>query len=316
MGYDQRGEQVVVIRPVAEKGGLAFKRVLPQAARISELLKKTESIIASFGYKDFSDKELFTNVSYVLRKPGKMLRPALVLLGAELSDSDTDDLLEMAAAAELLHAASLVHDDIIDGDTVRRGAPSLHIKYGQEAAILAGDALIAKAVSIAARYGPRVVKRVAEASLDMCAGELLDYTMRREGKTPSVREYLRIARLKSGVFMGTCASIAATYKRNSRKAAELYGFGLSLGMAFQIRDDIIEFADAGERKRNGGGAGADSPNLVRVFAGQFGISEGDALRKSVGLNNYFADRALQFVREEKRKDELATYIDFVRVQNR
>ncbi len=291
----------------------SFSSSLPLANSVRKGIGRVLSRLSSFGYSDFSEKELFIPAVYTLRKPGKMLRPALVFLGARIIGRETNDFVDMAAAAELLHTASLVHDDIIDRDTVRRGMPALHSRYGHETALLAGDALIAKAVSLAAKYGPRVVKTVADASLDMCAGELIDYTFQREQRMPSVREYLRIARLKNGVFMGTCSSVAATYAR-SRKASKLYAFGLNLGVAFQIRDDIIEMIDMGERVRNGGAA-KRSPNLVSIFERQFGIGTEEALGKAVGLNNYFADRALGFVKGEKAGAELASYIDFVRIRN-
>lgn len=295
------------------KNRFLFSSSLPLANSVKKGIGMVLSRLSSFGYSDFSDKELFMPAVYTLRKPGKMLRPALVFLGAQVIGRETDAFVDMAAAAELLHTASLVHDDIIDRDTVRRGVPALHARYGRETALLAGDALIAKAVSLAARYGPGVVKTVADASLDTCAGELLDYTFQRDGRMPSVREYLRIARLKNGVFMGTCSSIAATYAR-SRKAGRLYAFGLNLGVAFQIRDDIIEMVDAGERVRNGGAA-KRSPNLVSIFERQFRIGNEEALGKAVQLNNYFADRALGFVKGEKAGAELASYIDFVRIRD-
>lgn len=277
-------------------------------------INKVQARLSSFGYQDFSGKELFDAATYTLRKPGKMLRPALVLLGAKLMGEDAADFIDMAVAAELLHTASLVHDDIIDGDSVRRGVPTLHAKRGSEVALLSGDALIAKAVSLASRYGPRVVKKVADASLDMCAGELLDYSSQREGKPIGVREYLRVARLKNGVFMGTCASAAAIYKRK-KVASRLYGFGLGLGVAFQIRDDILELVDEKEAGRNGGSKITSGyTNIVRIFAKQFGIGQDEAVKKAVGLNDYFADRALHFMEGATWSRELSRYIDFVRVR--
>ena len=310
--FSRTGETVTVSLQRRGRNGLVFSKNLPHMVPIAGALKRTASMLASFTHRDFSERGLFAPVAYALRKQGKMIRPALVLAGARLIGEETDEFVDMAAAAELLHTASLVHDDIVDQDSVRRGGPALHVRYDRETALLAGDALIAKAVSMAARYGPKVVKTVAEASIDMCAGELLDYSFQKDGRLPGVREYLRMARLKNGVFMGTCASIAATYRR-SRKSSALYGFGLSLGVAFQIRDDIIEIVDAGERRANGGRPGErPSPNLVSVFARQFGIDEKEAVENAVGLNNYFADRALRFVEGERA---IAQYVDFVKVRS-
>ncbi|MDE1873574.1 MAG: polyprenyl synthetase family protein [Candidatus Micrarchaeota archaeon] len=290
-----------------------FSASLPLASSVRRGVDLVSEKISRFSDADFSETELFAPVSYALRKPGKMLRPALVMLGAELIGSDPDEFVDMAAAAELLHTASLVHDDIIDNDTARRGAPSLHARYGPEAALLSGDALIAKAVGLAARYGADVMETVSRASLDMCAGELLDFQARREGGPVNVRKYLKIARLKNAVFMGTCASLAARF-RHSRKEAWLYGFGLSIGVAFQIRDDLIEVIDSSERLRNGGSALADAPsNMVDVFARQFGVDKKTAIRRAAQLNNYFADRALGFVKSKSDREELEACAEFVRV---
>lgn len=317
LGYSKSEIQTLVaFGTESRKARLTFVKTFPMATQILQLVKKVESRLAAFGYRDFSGKELYAPVSYALKKPGKRIRPALVLLGAKLADADADTFVDLATAAELLHTASLVHDDMVDSDTARRGSPAVHVKYGREAALLAGDALIAKAVAMASKYGQGVMKKVSEASLDMCAGELQDYALQRDGRVPGVREYLRVARLKSGVFMGTCASIAAVYKRNRKKAGALYGFGLSLGVAFQIRDDIIEFANSEERAMNGGGHSPESVNLVNVFARQFKVNKSEAIKRAADLNNYFADRALRFVQEEEKNEELASYVDFVRVTDR
>ncbi len=299
---------------IGKAKGFLFSPALPLASSVKEGIGRVSRKLSSLGYSDFAGRELFDVATYTLKKPGKMLRPALVILGARLLGESTADYVDLAAAAELLHTASLVHDDVIDGDTVRRGVPTTHARYGSAAALLSGDALIAKAVSIASGYGPKVVKTVADASLDMCAGELLDYTAQKRRMPMGVRQYLRMARLKNGVFMGTCAAVAAVHKR-SRKAGRLYRFGLSLGVAFQIRDDVLELVDSEEASRNGGRANAtDASNIVKTFERQFGIGRKSALEKAADLNNYFAERALEFIREEEAKDELARYVDFVRIR--
>lgn len=291
---------------------LIFSTSLPLTNSIKKGIADVQSRLASFGVNDFSGKELFETATYTLKNPGKMLRPALVFVGAHMLGEGTDAFIDIATAAELIHSASLVHDDIIDKDTVRRGAASLHARYGQEAALLAGDALIAKGVSLAAAYGPRVVKRVADASLDMCSGELMDYSYRKGGKVPSVREYLKIAKSKSGEFMGACASVAAVYRRD-RIAGRLHGFGVGLGIAFQIRDDIIEVTDSNERRRNGGSA-AHSLNLIAVLEHQFGIGRKAALAQAADLNNYFANSAVGCIEGEAAAKDLTPYVDFIRIK--
>ncbi len=292
-----------------------FHTSLPIGNSVKIGLRKTSERLSAFGYRDFSDKKLFLPATYLLNKPGKMLRPALVFLGANILEEDVEDFVDLAVAAEVLHTASLAHDDIIDKDTKRRGMPSLHIKYDEETAIITGDALIAKAVALSARYGPEVVRSVANAALDMCAGELLDYSFQKEEKLPSVREYINIARLKSGTFLGTCFNVAAIASRN-KLAKNMFNFGLNLGIAFQIRDDIIEVIDLEERKRNGNGSksGTTSSSIVRVFEEKFKISRHEAIEKAVSLNNYFVDRSVGFIIDQKIRSKLNPYVDFVRIR--
>jgi geranylgeranyl pyrophosphate synthase len=302
---------------VREARRFLFSSSLPLANSVKSGVSKTLARLSSLGYKDFSDKNLFVTATYLLRKPGKMIRPTLVFLGAKIIGENLDRFVDIAASMEMLHTASLIHDDIIDDDSVRREMPSTHVKYGKGAAILAGDALIAKAVALSAQYGPKVMESVANASINTCAGELLDTLYQQQKRIPSVREYLKIARLKSGTLTGMCCSIAA--KLTSNKAEKsLYGFGLNLGVAFQIRDDLMETIDVEERKKNGGDSKSwkFAPNLVRSFEKQFRIGTEEAISKAADLNNYFADNAIGFIEDRKIRKELATYVDFVRVTSK
>lgn len=291
-----------------------FSTSLPLANSVKAGVGKTLSRLSSLGYRDFPDRSLYTAATYLLRQPGKMLRPALVFLGAKIIGEDTDSFVDMAAAIEMLHTASLVHDDVIDNESVRRGIASTHVKFGEGAAILSGDALIAKAVALAARYGPKAVEFAANSSLKMCAGELLDYSCQQRKRLPSLSEYLRIARLKSGASVAMCCSIAARL-RADRLEKELYGFGLNLGVAFQIKDDIIEMIEAEKMKKTAEVLKASefAPNLVKMFEGQLGAGNGEALERSVSLNNYFADSALGSIKDQKTRKELTSYVNFVRI---
>jgi geranylgeranyl pyrophosphate synthase len=271
--------------------------------------------LSSLGYEDFSDRSMLGPATYLLRKPGKMLRPALVFLGASVLGERCDNFVKLAMAAELLHTASLVHDDLIDEDLKRRGINAVHVKYGSNVAILAGDALIAKGMSLASEYGNDVMKAVTKSAMDMCAGELLDYNYQRRRELPDVREYLRIARLKSGVFAGTCSNIVPLYRR-SRLVREMFRFGLNLGIAFQIRDDVMERVNQKDWKSNGKGTNSRNfkPDLISVIEKQFKVGRHDALLQTIELGNYFADRALGSIRDKGVQAELREYVDFVRVK--
>jgi geranylgeranyl pyrophosphate synthase len=271
--------------------------------------------LSALGYEDFSDRRMLGPATHLFRKPGKMLRPALVFLGAGVLGEKCCDFVKLAMAAEILHTASLVHDDLIDEDLKRRGISTVHVKYGNNAAILAGDALIAKGMSLASEYGNDVMKAVTKSAMDMCVGELLDYNYQKRRIIPDVKEYLRVARLKSGVFTGTCCSVVPLYKR-SRLAENLFKFGLNLGIAFQIRDDVIEKVNQKDRKDNGRGANSRDfkLDLISVIGKQFKLNRPEALLQAIELGNYFADRAFGSIRDKGMQSELRGYVDFVRVK--
>ena len=132
---------------------------------------------------------------------------------------------------------------------------------------------------------------------------------------PDVREYLKVARLKSGSLLGTCCSIVPLY-RNDAVASELFSFGMNAGIAFQIRDDILETVDNTERRINGGKIGAETfrQNIVNIIGADKDIGPSEALENAVALNNYFADRALGSIKKRATRSALRNYIEFVRVR--
>lgn len=203
-------------------------------------LEDVESKLSSLKSSDFVSPMLFKPSSHLIKKRGKLIRPALVLLSADFLKEDLKDYVDLAVSAELIHISSLIHDDIIDKDDKRRGIPTVHKQYGQEAAILAGDALLSKAISMSSKYGDNVMRAMATASMQMCAGELLDYSFQKEGKVPTMNECLNIAELKSASLIASCCNVVAIHK-NRIYANEMHLFGKDLGLAFQVRDDIIDY---------------------------------------------------------------------------
>lgn len=257
--------------------------------RIMKETAKVAKRIGSLGVRDFVNAELAEPSSYLLRKPGKMLRPALVFLGADyMGVRDLGEYVGLGAAIELLHTSSLMHDDIVDKDIVRRGIEATHLRYGTERAILGGDALISKAIQEANRYGERVVGSISEAAMKMCAGEMMDYGYQRDSLIPGLKDYLKVAELKSSTLIGVSTSIAAVH-RSDRSARRLYHFGMALGTAFQIRDDVIDFFGLGgarSRERSG-----YRLNVVRCIKEQEG-SVDEAVGKALELNRAYVRKAI------------------------
>ncbi len=249
-------------------------------------LQKTEERCNSFGGDDFIVRELSDPSMLLLRRNGKMLRPMLVFLSALAFDKKLDDYIDMAASIELLHIASLVHDDIIDREEERRGGITVNMKYGNELAILAGDALISKSIQLSCRYGEKVMDFISRVSIEMCAGEALDFAFQKNGKTPDVEDYIKIATLKSASLISASGSAVPIYLENGA-AAKMREFGRNLGIAFQIKDDIEDFK-AGERGRH-------MPNIVNSLIEYRNMDEYAALAEAGEMNNGYVDKALDML---------------------
>jgi heptaprenyl diphosphate synthase len=173
---------------------------------------------------------------------GKRLRPALTIASAHLGEYDRAKVLPVAAAIEALHAAALAHDDVVDGAETRRGMPTAHTLHGSHVAVYAGDYLLAKSLSLLSRGGvPHgELDRLAAAMKSMCAGEVAQY--RGRFRVPGHREYLKRIMGKTGVlFAAACAAGGHAGGLCGRESARLWRFGLRLGAAFQMRDDLLDY---------------------------------------------------------------------------
>jgi heptaprenyl diphosphate synthase len=173
---------------------------------------------------------------------GKRLRPALVLLAAMCGRYELERLRPAAMAVELTHAATLVHDDVIDRSAVRRGRPTVAAALGDEPAIVIGDFYFAKAYEFAARTdSPEVVGILARAVMEICAGEVRQQAIRYRYST-DVTEYMGRIRAKTATLLASCCDIGALLAgidSPHRKALESYG--VLLGLAFQIADDVLDY---------------------------------------------------------------------------
>jgi heptaprenyl diphosphate synthase component 2 len=173
---------------------------------------------------------------------GKRIRPALVLLAAACGRYDFAGLTPAAMAVELIHAATLVHDDVIDRSAVRRGRPTVAASLGDEPAIVVGDFYFAKAYELAARTDmPDVVAILAHAVMDICAGEVRQQEIRYR-YTTDVDEYMRRIEAKTATLLAACCDIGALLgelQPDQRDALRRYG--RLLGLAFQIADDVLDY---------------------------------------------------------------------------
>ena len=266
---------------------------------VSRSISAVKRQIALLDKADFVNSQLYMPSAHLLGRKSKYLRPTLVLLSAYAIGADPKAYVDLATAAELLHTSSLVHDDIIDKDRVRRGVPSVHVKYGVEPAILGGDALISKAIQFSSEYGKQVMDSMANAALEMCAGELLDYSFYKEGKTPNLNQYLEIARLKSASLIGaSCSSVPIHLK--SRGAKEFYNFGINFGIAFQIKDDLSDYKSEDK-------AGRRKPNIVFSIAKNEGMDNKASADKAESIMERYAADGLSGIKDRRIRDMLSRY---------
>ena len=284
-----------------------MERSLEIPEKIRRFTDNTMARLAAMNLSDFVNPELAEPAGYLLKNRGKLLRPALVFLGADYIEAeDIDAYTGIAEAVELLHTSSLVHDDIIDKDMVRRGMPSTNARYGNEAAILAGNALISRAIQSASPYGSEVVEAISKTAMKMCAGEMLDFKYQNMDGVPKIEDYINAAGLKSSSLIGTSTSIAAVYNHN-KKSSELYDFGFLLGTAFQIRDDIIDFS--GESL-----SGRRRLNIVNCIMENNGMKEEDAMLKAAEMNVRYVEDAISKLSDKDSSKLFVEYAEKVAVR--
>jgi len=177
---------------------------------------------------------------------GKRLRPILLLLAYDSVRRRDGDPLPAAVAVELAHMESLIHDDIIDGDGVRRDATAFHARYGQEMALLSADFILSMILSIAARYpDPRVMSALATATARMCEGELMERLVSETNKAVRPAVYQRIVLKKTASLFEAAATIGALIAgAMAPDLSALTAYGRALGVTYQIHDDITDWAQS------------------------------------------------------------------------
>ena len=173
---------------------------------------------------------------------GKRIRPALVLLAAMCGTYDRERTIPAAMAVELTHAATLVHDDVIDRSPTRRGRPTVAARLGDEPAIVIGDYYFARGYHHASQTGvPEAVDILARAVMEICAGEVRQQAIRYRYST-TVDEYMRRIASKTAALLSACCDIGALLGGvDARRREALRDFGTSLGLAFQIADDVLDY---------------------------------------------------------------------------
>ncbi len=196
-----------------------------------------------------TDLSLYDPVSYILSLGGKRIRPVLTLIATDLFGGIVEDSFKSAIGIEMFHNFTLLHDDIMDEAPLRRGMPTVHEKWNINTAILSGDVMFVQAfvmvTSCKTKYLRDVLDLFNVTAIEVCEGQHLDMEFETR-EDVSIPEYIEMIKLKTSVLIGCSLKLGAILAdANKEDANNLYDFGLYLGIAFQIQDDILDvYGDA------------------------------------------------------------------------
>ena len=211
-------------------------------------LPSTTKIVNSYLKSNLAGKPdvLYKAGAHLIVNGGKRLRPYLVLKSCQMLGGSTKDAMPAAAAIEMVHNFTLVHDDIMDNDEMRHGVPTVHTKFGMPLAILAGDVLFSKAFEMVSvkqvrseRVSAGLVSKLARACVDVCEGQVLDIKMAEGKKIPTKAEYITMIEKKTSALFEVSCAMGAICANKPKDVGNLASFGKNLGVSFQITDDYI-----------------------------------------------------------------------------
>jgi octaprenyl-diphosphate synthase len=232
---------------ISSKLSEILQPVSAELAQVEELLVRQ---VGAF------DVEVRPYAEYVLANSGKRLRPMLALLAGGAAGKLADAHITLGVIVEMIHIATLVHDDINDEAAMRHNSPTANARWGNETAVLLGDCLFAQALHLAASYPTTTVcRKISEATNTVCAGEILQ-TRYRFDPTLSTGQYFKIIEMKTAaLFAVSCELGAVLSGANDARVAALRHFGHALGVAYQIFDDCVDLF--GQERLAGKSLGAD-----------------------------------------------------------
>lgn len=191
-----------------------------------------------------SREDLVESVSsYLITAGGKRLRPIMVLLSSSISNYGGKDHIYLAAAVELVHAATLLHDDVVDESATRRNKPTANFKWGNKASILVGDFLFSQAFKLMVKSGSlEALQSLSNASAIIAEGEVMQLAKTFESKIPSMGAYEEIAKAKTASLFGASAHVGAIMADQPDSVKNAFReYGIMAGLIFQISDDLLDY---------------------------------------------------------------------------
>lgn len=263
---------------------------------LNELVEKTNAI-----------PKVKKALKHIIKAGGKRTRPIIVLLSGKLCGGNYQDVMNVALAVELIHTASLAHDDVIDRGVMRRNVETLHVKYDTSLAILVGDWLISKSVELVSVYKEEVIRDFARVGMMMAEGEIMDIDSIK--KDFDEEEYFKCISAKTASLFAYSAKNACVVVSDDEKAAEhLYEYGNNLGMAYQLVDDLLEYLEMFEDKKSE----FESKTLPLIYEERYGFEE--AVARTLSLIRKYAsnsEKALDYFADSESKEKLSKMIDYM-----
>ena len=212
-------------------------------------------------------KGLYAPIAYTLAAGGKRVRPQLAMIGSQLFGGKDEEVLPAALALEVFHNFTLLHDDVMDKAEVRRGRPTVHIQWNENTAILSGDQMMIEAYTLLSQVPERALARVLQLfnkmATEICEGQQYDVDFEQKSDV-TIDKYLMMIRLKTSVLLATALQIGAYIAGASEEEQQaVYQFGINIGLAFQIQDDILDVW--GDPKTFGKAVGGDIACNKKTF---------------------------------------------------
>jgi geranylgeranyl diphosphate synthase type II len=278
---------------------------MTQKVSVNNILEKLETHIQGLTYGE-SPTELYEPISYIMSLGGKRIRPLLTLLSYSLYKDDFESILTPAAAVEVFHNFTLMHDDIMDDAPLRRGKSTVHEKWNPNTAILSGDVMLVRAygmlVDIDLQLLPKCIRLFNQTAAEVCEGQQHDMNFEA---IDIVQEeaYINMIRLKTAVLLGFALQLGAILAgRDDKEAQKLYDFGVNIGIGFQLKDDLLDvYADKAKfGKQVGGDIIANKKTFLLIKAKE--LATGDVKAE---LEKWIA--AKEFDKEKKVKAVTAIY---------
>lgn len=220
------------------------------AARVSRGLERVESLLTTELDSEFS---FVTEASrHLVAAGGKRFRPLFTLVAAGVGpDPESDDVVTAGAVVELIHLATLYHDDVMDEADIRRGAKSANARWDNSIAILAGDFVFARASRLVSQLGPEAVRIIADTFAELVSGQIRETVGPADGEDP-IAHHLTVLAEKTASLIDTCARYGGMFSgASAEQTATLRRYARALGVAFQLSDDIIDIASVDSGKTPG-----------------------------------------------------------------